>query len=147
MIASTTLKHRADKEVTKFGGDVVLYQAWNEEAERQLINNLRFIRDLQDTPYVPRLLASGGSYALVEYVADEPITDRVRFAANCTDLRDILERRGIVHGDLTRINVLVRDNVPVLCDFDQSRYRNEDRPDKRPEGDAYWIAQLIEAVR
>ena len=52
---------------------------------------------------------------------------------------------GIRHGDLTKYSVLIDDvdGHPYIIDFAESRLWSDPRPDKRPEGDAYWLHKTM----
>jgi len=50
---------------------------------------------------------------------------------------------GVRHGDLTHYAVIVKDNKPFLIDFAESRLMGDPRPDKRPEGDRYWLHKTL----
>lgn len=76
----------------------------------------------------------------------EPVTDEVAFRRNCAWLLFSLRKAAVVHGDLTRLNIVVKDNFPYLTDFHQSRFEDEPGPDKRPEGDAYHLWQAAEEL-
>ncbi len=54
-------------------------------------------------------------------------------------IEELLRENVIRHGDLTTQAIIVRDQVPHMIDFAESRLGNDPRPDKRPEGDAYWL--------
>ena len=56
-----------------------------------------------------------------------------------------LKEAGIRHGDLTEYAVLIGEKChPYLIDFSESRLWDDPRPDKRPEGDGYWLAKALE---
>lgn len=75
----------------------------------------------------------------LQFVSDEPVTDPGFFFGYVEAALEALAFCGIRHGDLTRPNVLVRDNRPILLDFSESRLLTDPRPDKRPGGDAFWL--------
>lgn len=56
-----------------------------------------------------------------------------------------LETVGIRHGDLTEYAVILSKpyGVPVIIDFAESRLACDPRPDKRPEGDRYWLMKTM----
>lgn len=60
----------------------------------------------------------------------EPVLDALRYA----DCR---------HGDLTEYSVLVSGNRPVIIDFGEARYWHSPFPDKRREGDRYWLEKTM----
>lgn len=67
------------------------------------------------------------------------IENEVEFARGCVRLLDALHQKGIHHADLTRHNIIVKDNQPYALDFHESIFYGEDTTPKRPEGDAYWM--------
>jgi RIO-like serine/threonine protein kinase len=59
---------------------------------------------------------------------------------------DALKFAGIRHGDLTKYALLfpVEDERRVyVIDFAESRLWDDPRPDKRPEGDGYWLHRTM----
>jgi len=71
----------------------------------------------------------------------EPVTDRAKFKHYLDMLLQTLRTKGIRHGDLTSYSLIVKNNKPYVIDFSESRLMLGTRPDKRPEGDAYWLSQ------
>ena len=80
------------------------------------------------------------------FIRDEAPTDIEILHWNVDNALNALEQCGIRHGDLTRPNVLIRDNKPILLDFSESRLTSDPRPDKRPEGDRYWLTRTIQEI-
>jgi len=102
-------------------------------------NEVRFLQALSDTPFVPRIISYAGHYVELEHIESETVTDEDKFIRGCASALSVMRSRSIRHGDLTEYNVLVRDNVPVLVDFAESRFEGEPGDDKRQEGDAYHL--------
>lgn len=82
----------------------------------------------------------------MDFIKDEVPTDTEILLWNVDNALNALAINGIRHGDLTRPNVLIRDNKPILLDFSESRLTSDPRPDKRPEGDRYWLARTIQEI-
>lgn len=82
----------------------------------------------------------------MEFIEDEPPTDAALFLRNVDSALRALAVCGIRHGDLTRPNVLVRDNLPILLDFSESRLVTDPRPDKRLGGDSFWLKCTIQGI-
>lgn len=58
-----------------------------------------------------------------------------------------LQDAGIRHGDLTEYAVLLgQDDRLYIIDFAESRLWDDPRPDKRPEGDAFWLRHSLKAI-
>jgi len=77
------------------------------------------------------------------FIEDEAPTNIEQLLRNVVNVLDVLVEVGIRHGDLTRPNVLISRNKPILIDFSESRLMTDPRPDKRPEGDRYWLNRTI----
>ena len=76
----------------------------------------------------------------------EPVDAPQIFREHCEYLLDILKILGIRHGDLTEYAIIVKNNVPFIIDFAESRLADDPRPDKRPEGDEYWLNRTVEKL-
>lgn len=109
-----------------------------------LINEWWFLNMLKDTPYVPKPIKWTDDEMIVSDVGkSEKITIPSKFVAHCARFIRILKERGIRHGDLTGKNIIVKDNVPVVVDWKQSKIASDPTMDKRPEGDAYHLLATI----
>jgi len=98
--------------------------------------------------YVPRLYFRCEDEWIVamEFVQTEPVTDAPAFMSHYRPVLHALESAALRHGDLTTPHVLVVDNRPIIIDWAESRTWDDPRPDKRPEGDAYWLRKTMEAL-
>ena len=82
----------------------------------------------------------------MEFVKNEPVTDIAAFMFHYWSVLDALKAARLRHGDLTSYAVLVRDNRPIIIDWAESRTWDDPRPDKRREGDAYWLKKTMEKL-
>lgn len=82
----------------------------------------------------------------MEFITDESPSSVVQMLNNGELALKALDDCGIRHGDLTRPNVLIKDNAPILLDFSESRLATDPRLDKRPEGDCYWLRRTIQEI-
>ena len=57
-----------------------------------------------------------------------------------------MEALGIRHGDLTQYAIIVVNNKPHFIDWAESRWKRDPAPDKRPEGDRYWLNKTIQEM-
>lgn len=90
--------------------------------------------------FVPHATRFDISTIMMEDLGEsEPVLDCERFWQHSDKLIALLKRAGIRHGDLTTQAVIVKDNKPYIIDWAESRLADDPRPDKRPEGDIYWI--------
>ena len=107
-------------------------------------NEYGFLMMMQGTGYVPGdVRREDVSTVSMEYVRSERITDIDKWRSHGIPVLETLKRRGIRHGDLTVYSVLVRNNAPVLIDFAESRWIGDPLPDKRPEGDLWWLSTTM----
>lgn len=77
------------------------------------------------------------------FLERHPITETLQIKYEAQWVLGVLETAGIRHGDLTAPNVIVNSNRIYLIDFAESRLACDPRPDKRPEGDEYWLTRTI----
>jgi 2-polyprenyl-3-methyl-5-hydroxy-6-metoxy-1,4-benzoquinol methylase len=75
----------------------------------------------------------------MERLFPEKITDEDNWIRSYNDIINILLKENIRHGDLTLYNVFPKNNKPILIDFNESRYYNENLHDKRKEDDSHWL--------
>lgn len=104
------------------------------------------LEKLHPSGYVPEVQRSDIETLRIRFIEVEPITDRVGFMAHYEKVLLALAEAGIRHGDLTEYSVLSHANRPFLIDFSESRLACDPRPDKRPEGDAYWLKRTMEKL-
>lgn len=105
-------------------------------------NAIYFLTAMQDTGYVPKDVRREELEVIsMEYIQEDSITaiDPAILWSHYNPLLDALKDKGIRHGDLTTYSILVRDSRPYLIDFAESRIWDSPIPDKRPEGDSYWL--------
>ena len=97
--------------------------------------------------YAPPLFARVDDETIkMWFIESEQVTDVKEFMEHYQGVLEDLKYRGLRHGDLTEPHVLVRDNRPVIIDWAESRTWDDPRPDKRREGDAYWLRKTMEAL-
>ncbi len=82
----------------------------------------------------------------LEFLQRTPITDPVLVMGQYKRVLLTLRHVGIRHGDLTEPNVIISHNQIYLLDFSESRLLCDPRPEKRPEGDAYWLKKTLEEL-
>lgn len=114
-------------------------------------NEYRWLKALEDSEYVPKAQWLGDSTFRTEYLGDHQeswasVTGMDEFMSHEEPLLRALQEAGVRHGDLTRLAIIVRDNKPMLIDFAQSRALDSSQPDKRPEGDSYWLRRTMQEI-
>jgi RIO-like serine/threonine protein kinase len=80
------------------------------------------------------------------FIESEPVTNPKEFMLHYRAVLASLQQAGLRHGDLTEYSVLVKDNRPVIIDWAESRTWDDPRPDKRRQGDAYWLKKTMEKL-
>lgn len=109
-------------------------------------NEIWCLETLFHTGFVPYAERFELEIIRMDFIRDEAPTDIKILLWNANNVLESLALWEIRHGDLTRPNVLIRDNKPVLLDFSESRLANDPRPDKRPGGDEYWLNRTIQEI-
>lgn len=142
------IKEREDCIVLD-AGDYIIKRAKSDTGLGEIQNCIRFIRALEDTDFVPKLLHVGSSEVHVEkIIEDEPLilADTSEFVSGQNSIRlgaiEILLEllsRNIFHGDLTEYNIKIRNNKPVIIDWGESRFGWETEPTKRAGIDADYL--------
>ena len=115
------------------------------------INEYLMLRLLENSGYVPRVEMVEIGLLAIEDLGDQlaswsSVTDRDEFMFHALRVLSALRRAGIRHGDLTEYAIIVQENRPMLIDFAESRRMHDSRPDKRPEGDEYWLNKSMEKI-
>ncbi len=135
----------------------VIHEAKSDAGRAELGNELRFLRELATTPFVPQVLnhnVVGTDDALVDSITMEDvgeslgIVDEEKFRTHFLRFLWELKQRQIEHGDLTSANIRVKDDIPKVLDWKESRFSFEhDRPTKRPEGDVHHAFQFLASLK
>lgn len=101
---------------------------------------------LRDTGFVPLAKRFGDETICMEHIVGTLVTDEALFRDNCEAFLGRLFRVGLRHGDLTRPHVFSVGDSPIVIDWAESRWHSDPRPDKRPEGDIYWLWRTVEEI-
>ena len=110
-------------------------------------NEIYCLRVLWPSGYVPQAYRHDKYTIAMRDLGDtEPVTDKDRFVVGMHGIATALVRNKIRHGDITKYAIIVKDNDPYIIDFAESRLESDPRPDKRIEGDDYWIKKTIEEL-
>ncbi len=108
------------------------------------LNEFIMLDRLKDTGYVPRVELIDKEAIAIEDLGDQlaswsSITDPALFLSHLPLILDALKKSRVRHGDLTKYAIIVVENKPMLIDFAHSRDWSSPLPDKRAEGDEYWL--------
>lgn len=110
-------------------------------------NEQAFLLALADTNFVPACSRYDKYTLRIENLwGSMPITDPFVFVQDCKDFLATLTSRKIRHGDLTKPHVLVRNNRIKVIDWAEARWEDDPAPDKRVEGDEYWLDKTMKEL-
>ncbi|KKN20376.1 hypothetical protein LCGC14_0936250 [marine sediment metagenome] len=73
----------------------------------------------------------------------EPMQDGEAFRRNCIHLLHEIRARGVRHGDLTGVNIVIRNNWPWAVDWQEGHMITEEAPQKQPYSDAYLLWRTV----
>ncbi len=117
---------------------------WKEQPKHLADNEWYALTVMKSTGYVPESWKVNDTIIQMETIETESITDETLFRDLCYVFLKVMKGRQLRHGDLTTPHIFVVKNSPVVIDWAESRFGNDPRPDKRREGDEYWMEQTIE---
>jgi tRNA A-37 threonylcarbamoyl transferase component Bud32 len=110
-------------------------------------NEIHALIAMEDYNFTPKAIRMDNETISMEDLGrGEEVTDIPAFLSNYATVLAALHNAGIRHGDLTRYSIVVKDNRPYLVDFAESRLITDPRPDKRREGDSYWLARTMASM-
>lgn len=117
-------------------GNTAVKHARDKENIEGLRNSYRFLSKLSPE-YVPSVVEYTGNKLAMEYIKPVEVTDTEKARRNSIKMLNHFRRKGIIHGDLTAVNIIfTHNNMPVAIDWDQSNFWSEPKPQKRPKPDA-----------
>lgn len=110
-------------------------------------NEIWCLQTLYPSGYVPFAEQVEMEVIRLEYIQTNPITDFSIVRKHLDRIINDLVYYGIRHGDLTDKNILIRGNHPFIIDWSESRLACDPRPDKRREGDVYWLQKTFDKLK
>jgi len=126
--------------------NVIMKDGWVYKRQSKFMteNEYYFLKKMERSGYVPAPVEKVDDECIrMPYIEFEHVTDPRSFMGHLPHVLTHLRLAGIRHGDLSIYGVIVKNNRPVLIDFSESRLWDDPRPDKRPEGDEYWLRQTM----
>lgn len=109
-------------------------------------NEVFALERLALTGIVPEFRRINDELIVMERVFSTPITDVSDVMIFGKYVLHSLEFYKVRHGDLTRPHVFVQNNRIRIIDWGESRYWYDPRPDKRREGDDYWLTITMKEI-
>ncbi len=109
-----------------------------------LLNEARMLKIMAGSGWAPEVIAQGkGFVAQTDLGISEQVTDNDAFRHNCIRLLNELRQRGVRHGDLTSVNLVIRDNKPLAVDWQESHLLTEPAPPKQPWSDSWLLCRTL----
>ena len=102
-------------------------------------NEVYALKVLEFTGFVPKFIQIDDETICMEIIKEEDITDVEKFKKACLNFMNSIRIHQLRHGDLTRPHIIPVNNSLVVIDWAESRLWNDPRPDKRREGDWFWL--------
>lgn len=119
------------------------HEVWKWQPKTMTENEVYALTELAQTGFVPSFHREDLETIVMEYIQPEPITDVAHFRNNCKLFLNVLRVVELRHGDLTVPHIFPVRNSIVVIDWGESRVVCDPRPDKRPEGDSYWMSKTM----
>ncbi len=130
--------------VFRMGNGVIRKEAHTPEDVLGLRNEARLLRILGGTGIAPKMFDEGDDWITQEDLGEsESVQDGENFRRNAAHTLWTLREHKIRHGDLTGVNVIIKDDWPRLIDFAQSNLFDEPIPDKRKLSDSYYLWRTV----
>lgn len=97
--------------------------------------------------WVPEFYREGLEVLRMQKLVNVPLLHPIAFRHRCNILLEAIKDAGLRHGDLTRPHLFVTEgDWPMLIDWGESRVHGDPRPDKRREGDQFWMTKTCEGI-
>ena len=106
-------------------------------------NEIYALAILGKTGFVPGFTQIDDETITMDIIKEEEVTDKEKFKDECVRFCEIMTNYELRHGDLTRPHILPVNNSPIVIDWAESRQYFDPRPDKRREGDWYWLKKTL----
>ena len=106
-------------------------------------NEIWCLQEMWESGYVPFAEQIGIELIRMRILRVEKITDEDLFMFHLGPILEAIEQAGIRHGDLSSPHIIPIKNRPRIIDWGESRVMCDTRPDKRPEGDEYWLTRSM----
>ncbi len=141
-------------EVYRAADVCIVKKALDLDNFKGIQNEIRMLRAMEDSEFVPSEVTGFANYAGgVNYThqqdmgIDEGFQDGELFRRNCIRLLADLRSHEVRHGDCTSANLIIRDNVPYLIDWQESHRLSEPAPQKQPWTDSYMIWRTVAEMK
>lgn len=109
-------------------------------------NELWCLSTMYEHGYVPKCERLSVELMRMDFIEREPVTNVKAFVHNALAFIRKLRQEDIRHGDLTMPHVIPVNNNIFVIDWAESRVWADPRPDKREEGDMYWMERTMKEI-
>jgi tRNA A-37 threonylcarbamoyl transferase component Bud32 len=109
-------------------------------------NEIYALERLVHYGYVPYAEQVEIELVRIERVRKQNVTNPKEFLKHIDLVLAVFKEAEIRHGDLTKPHILPVDNRPIIVDWGESRAMCDPRPDKRREGDEYWLKKSMNEI-
>lgn len=106
-------------------------------------NEFYALSTLHPYGFVPAVKQEDTEVLRIEFIDETEPTDLPDLYEQAERILAMLRKEELRHGDLTEPHLLIRDNRLYIIDWGESRVAADPRPDKRREGDAYWLGESL----
>ena len=130
------------------GLDGWIYKTTNEEYTK---TEFSMLTKMHDSGYVPEAIKLSDTMLAIRHLGEQheswkSVTDAGAFMSHKQRILDALGAAGVRHGDLTRHAIVVVNNKPMIIDWAQSKLADDQAPDKRSGGDAFWLSCAMREI-
>lgn len=117
----------------------ILKEAYGDIDLEGVKNEAYMLQKLEVSGIAPKLLDQGENWILEEDLGKgEPIRDEEKIRHNMVRVLWELRQAGIHHGDMTAVNIIIKNNFPKIIDFQQSNLFENPTYRKHPLCDGYY---------
>lgn len=119
---------------------------WKRQPKYLMDNEVHALSLICPSGWAPEFYRVELELLRMQKLVSTPITDPVIFRHRCNLFLEEMKKVGLRHGDLTVPHLFHVRNWPMIIDWSESRIEGDPRPDKRREGDLYWMQMSCEKV-
>ncbi len=125
-------------------GNTIIKVSKTEKGLILLANEGRWLHDLNDSGFTPRLFMDEPGRIVMQDLGDsQEIKNLYNFRRNSIYLLNFLRRKGVKHGDLTAPNIIIKNDHPMAIDWGEAVELGGSLPSKRPEPDATHLWAVV----
>lgn len=129
-----TLADNGTTKVTKFNNFV-----FKTQPEEMCDREMKFLNMFYRLGLTPLATRTKRTEIMMDYIAPQPVTDIASLRQSFKWALAVMKAHNVEHNDLTEKNIIVGyNNTIIIIDWSESKFVDEDYPQKRKWNDAYW---------